>query len=120
MAAGTTHTYQVRAIDGVGLQSAASSSTGATLEPLGKNAQATLGGIVYDSAGRALPNVAVTLTLSNGTVKTATTSTSGVWTVGKLSAGGYVATVRLAGFQTATFNMTAAARETLLAVTTLQ
>jgi fibronectin type 3 domain-containing protein len=120
MSAGSLHSYQVRAIDGAALQSAASTSTAATLEPLGKNAQATLSGIVYDSVGRALPNVAVTLTLSNGTAKTATTSTNGVWTVGKLSAGSYVVTARLAGFQTATFSMNAAARETLLASTTLQ
>ncbi|MFL6034592.1 MAG: fibronectin type III domain-containing protein, partial [Gaiellaceae bacterium] len=73
MSAGSFHSYQVRAFDAAGLQSAASTSTGATLEPLGKNAQATLGGVVYDSAGRVLPDVAVTLTLSNGSVKTATT-----------------------------------------------
>jgi len=120
MSAGSTHSYQVRAIDGAGLQSAASTSRSATLKPLGKNAQATLSGIVFDSAGRVLPNVAITLTLSSGTVKTATTSTGGVWTVGKLSAGGYVVSARLAGFQTATFNMSAVARETRLASTTLQ
>ena len=74
---------------------------------------------MYDATGRALPNVTVTLTLS-GTVKTATTGANGVWTISKLSAGSYVVSARLAGFQTATFNLDAASRETLLAVTTLQ
>ena len=119
MSAGSTHSYQVRAIDAAGLQSALSTSRSAILVPLGKNAQATLGGIVYDRTGRALPNVAVTLTLS-GAVKTATTGADGVWTIGKLSAGSYVVSARLAGFQTATFSVNAASRETLLAVTTLQ
>jgi fibronectin type 3 domain-containing protein len=118
MSAGSTHSYQVRALDGAGLQSALSTSRSALLEPLGKNAQATLSGIVYDNSGRPLPNVPVTLTQS-GTVKTATTGIDGVWTVGKLSAGSYAVSARPAGFQGATFTMNAASHETLLAVTTL-
>ena len=45
MSAGTSHSYQVRAIDGAGLQSALSTSRSAILDPLGKNAQASLSGM---------------------------------------------------------------------------
>jgi cellulose 1,4-beta-cellobiosidase len=118
MAAGSSHSYQVRAIDAAGNASAASSTLSARLASL-SGTTGTLSGVVYSSTGKLLTNVVVSYRLANGTVKSAKTNMSGIWKLSSLPLGPYTLTAELTGYQSQTFNMTAASGQTLLAITTL-
>jgi len=115
----SSHSYQVVALDAAGNASAASTSLTAKLAAVAKGSTGTLGGVVYDAAGKQLAGAVVSLRLSNGTLKTATTSSTGVWKLSSLSAAPYSIVVSLPGFQAQTLISTAAAGQTWLAVTVL-
>ena len=118
MAAGTTHSYQVRAIDAAGNASPASSTLSARLASV-SGTTGTLSGVVYSSAGKLLTNVVVSYRLANGTVKSAKTNMSGIWKLSSLPLGPYTLTAEMSGYRSQTFDMTAASGQTLLAITTL-
>jgi fibronectin type 3 domain-containing protein len=118
LAAGSSHTYQVKAVDAAGNTSQASSSVSARLGTA-SGSTGTLSGVVVDSGGTELRNANVSLTLSNGTVKTARTSKSGVWSLTSLPAGTYTVTISMSGYPTRTASMTAVAGQTVIGIVSL-
>jgi hypothetical protein len=88
----------------------ASLSTGST---------GTLSGVVFNTGGKLLSGAAVSLRLSNGTVKSTTSSTSGVWKLSSLPPGQYTLTASLSGMTPQTFTLSATAGRTWLAVVAL-
>jgi hypothetical protein len=119
LSAGTTHSFQVRAYDSVGNVSAASSTISARLASVATGTTGTLSGVVYNTSGKLLANVSVSLRLANGTLKSAKTNSSGVWKLSSVPAGTYVVSASLSGFRSTSFNMTCSGGRTVLAVTTL-
>jgi cellulose 1,4-beta-cellobiosidase len=116
---GSTHTYQVRAVDAAGNQSAASPSLTAKAASLVTGSTGSLSGVVFNQTGKLLQNAVASLTLSTGTVKTAKSNRNGVWKISSLPAGTYQVAVNLSGYRTQTLTMTAAAGQTLIAATEL-
>ena len=119
LAAGSTHVYQVRAVDGSGNESLPSSNLSARAASLSTGATGTLAGVVHNQAGKLVGNAIVTLRLANGTLKSAKTNSSGVWKLSSLPAGSYTLTLSLTGYQPASLDMTAFAGQTVLALATL-
>jgi fibronectin type 3 domain-containing protein len=119
LAASSTHTYQVRAVDASGNESAFSTSTKPKTTSLSTSSTGTLGGVVYDAAGKLVSGATVSLRLANGTVKTTTSNTSGVWKLSSLPPAQYTLTATGPGLPAQTFALTAAAGRTSLALVIL-
>jgi fibronectin type 3 domain-containing protein len=119
LAPGSSHTFQVRAVDAAGNQSAASPSLTAKAASLGTGSTGTQSGVVFNRSGKLLANAVASLTLSTGAVKTAKTNNRGVWKISSLPAGTYQVTVSLNGYRTQSFTLTAVAGQTLIAATEL-
>jgi fibronectin type 3 domain-containing protein len=117
LAAGTIHTYTVRALDAAGNQSQPSMSL-SVATPGGKAATATLAGAVFASNGKPLSGASVLVTPTKGAPKTATTNSNGGWAVSNVS-GTCQVTVSLAGYPTKTFSMSTAGKQTVVALTVL-
>ena len=116
LAAGSTHTYFVRAVDAAGNQSQPSTgASGKTSQPKGK--PSTLSGVVSD-AGTPLANAVVAIS-GPGKQPKSTTATNGAWSLSNLAAGTYSFTVTLAGYRTANTSATVSAGGTSLALTVL-
>jgi hypothetical protein len=64
-------------------------------------ATSTISGVVLDSAGGAIPGVAVVAKNEAGTIHETVTNTEGVFSIPALNAGTYTVTVSLSGFKTA-------------------
>ncbi|HTS38748.1 MAG TPA: carboxypeptidase-like regulatory domain-containing protein [Candidatus Solibacter sp.] len=64
-----------------------------------------MGGYVSDPTGAMVPNARVAITSSDGSLKMATTDSSGHWALFGQNSGGYKAKVEMPGFQTGTFNL---------------
>jgi hypothetical protein len=118
LAAGTSYTYQVRALDAAANRSPLSSNLGAKTVALANGSSGTLSGVAYDTAGAPLANAAVKVTLLNGSTKSTKTNSSGLWKVSTVVPGSYSVTATPTGFGAKTFTMTAVAGKTVLAVTT--
>ena len=118
LAAGTSYTYQVRALDAAANRSPLSSNLGAKTVSLANSSSGTLSGVAYDTAGAPLANAAVKVTLLNGSTKSTKTNSSGLWKVSMVAPGSYSVTATPTGFGAKTFTMTAVAGKTVLAVTT--
>jgi subtilisin family serine protease len=117
LAAGSMHTYVVRAVDAAGNQSQPSvGASGKTSQPKGKTS--TLSGVVVSEAGTPLANAVVAVAGSGKQPKT-TTGTNGAWSLGNFSAGTYSFTITLAGYRTATTSATVSTGSTLLTLTVL-
>jgi chitodextrinase len=117
LAAGSTHTYVVRAVDAAGNQSQSSTgASGKTSQPKGK--PSTLSGVVVSDVGTPLANAVVAIS-GSGKPPKSTTGTNGVWTLSNLAAGTYSFTVTLAGYRTATASATVSAGNTSLTLTVL-
>ena len=107
---GTSHLYQVRALDAAGNKSPLSSSSPARSRRWpGARRSARSAGVVYNQLGKPLGSVVVKLTLANGTVKSAKTN-SGVWKLTSLPVGSYTLTITLLGYQTSTLERYGRAR----------
>ena len=119
LAAASTHTYTVRGIDAAGNQSVVSSSLRTKAASLSTGSTGTLSGVVFNAAGKLVSGATVSLRLSSGTVKSTTSSTSGVWKLSSLPPGQYALTATLAGLPPQTFMLTAAAGRTWLALVAL-
>ncbi len=119
LAAGTTFTYAVRAVDAAGNRSNPSSNLGAKTMTLSTSSTGTLAGAVYDATGRPLANAVVKATLPNGSQKSTKTNSSGVWKFSNLTSGTYTVAVSLTGYPSRTLTLGALAGQTVLATTTL-
>ena len=119
LAARSSHSYQVVALDAAGNVSAASASLTGKVAAVAKGSTGTLAGVVYDAAGKQLAGAVVSLRLPSGTLKTAATSGAGVWKLSSLPPASYSIVVSFPGFQAQTLNLNAAAGRTSLAVTVL-
>jgi hypothetical protein len=121
LAPGSSHTYQVRAVDANGNQSKASPSLIAKVASLATGSTGTLSGVVFNQSGKLLQNANASLTLSTGgAAKNAKTNNRGVWKISNLPAGGtYQVTVTLSGYRAQSFTLTAAGGQTLIAATEL-
>ena len=69
LTSGSTHTYQVAAVDAAGNQSILSTTVTATTLNLLNGTTGTLSGVIYTQAGSPLQNAEVTVTLLNGTLR---------------------------------------------------
>jgi hypothetical protein len=116
--AGTRHGYQVVARDAAGNRSALSSKLNATTASLSTAATGTLSGVVFNQSGKLLANVVVQLTV-NGVVKSAKTSSTGVWKLTSVPPGAYTATFALTGYRGASADAAALAGQTVLLVSVL-
>jgi fibronectin type 3 domain-containing protein len=119
LAANTTYSYYVRAIDAAGNQSLASAITSGKTVALGTGTTGTLVGVVYNAAGSPLSNVLASVTLANGSLKSQKTNASGVWQLPNLPLATYTVTLSLTGYTTQSFPMTVAAGRTLVASSVL-
>ena len=121
LAPGSSHTYQVRAVDANGNQSKASPSLIAKVASLATGSTGTLSGVVFNQSGKLLQNANASLTLSTGgAAKNAKTDRRGVWKISNLPAGDtYQVTVTLSGYRAQSFTLTAAGGQTLIAATEL-
>ncbi len=120
LAPGSSHVYQVRALDSSGNESLPSSNVTARAASLSTSTTAgNLVGVVYNAAGKLLGNAIVTVTLPGGTLKSAKTNASGVWKLSGLPTSDFSLSVSLAGYLPQTFSMTVVAGQTLVAVTAL-
>ena len=118
LAAGSTHSYYVRAVDAAGNLSVASSTVSSRCASLGSGSTGTLSGVVYNQAGTPLGN-AIASVIVNGTTKTSKTNNTGVWKLSSLPPGTYTVSVSLSGYATQSFPMTVVAKQTLLEDVTL-
>jgi fibronectin type 3 domain-containing protein len=118
LAAGTSYTYAVRAIDAAGNASAASGNLNAKTVAASTSTTGTLGGAVYDTTGQPLANAVVTLVVGGSTKKVKTNS-AGAWKIGNVSPATYAPNVSLSGYQPQTLSMTAVGGKTVLAATFL-
>jgi hypothetical protein len=119
LAVASTHTYTLRAIDAAGNQSLVSSSLRTKTASLSTGSTGTLTGVVFNAAGKLLSGATVSLRLSNGSVKSTTSSTTGVWKLSSLPPGQYTLTATLSGMTPQTFTLPATAGRTWLAVVAL-
>ncbi|MFL5936043.1 MAG: fibronectin type III domain-containing protein [Gaiellaceae bacterium] len=119
LAAASTHTYQVRALDASGNQSILSTSTKPKTASLSTSSTGTLGGVVYNAAGRPVSGATVSLRLANGTLKSTTSNTSGVWKLSSVPPAQYTLTATGPGLPSQTFMLTATAGRTWLALVIL-
>jgi Carboxypeptidase regulatory-like domain len=117
LAAGTIHSYTVRALDAAGNQSQPSMSLSA-ITSNGKGASAAFAGAVSAPNGQPLSGASVLVTPTKGSAKTARTSSNGGWEVSNVS-GTCRVTVSLAGYPTKAFSMSTAEKHTVLALTEL-
>jgi serine protease AprX len=118
LAAGTTYSYALRAVDAAGNESPLSSTLSAKTLTVGTASTGTLAGVVYNATGLPLANAVVKVTVG-GTVKTAKTNSHGVWKLSSLPPGAYAPTISLSGYRSTTLSLTAVAGKTVLAATTL-
>ncbi len=119
LAGASTHTYTVRALDAAGNQSLLSSSLRTKTASPSTSSTGTLAGVVYNGAGKLLGGVTISLRLSNGLLKSTTTSTSGVWKLSSLPPGQYTVTASLVSLPSRSFTVPATAGRTWLAVVAL-
>jgi fibronectin type 3 domain-containing protein len=118
LAPGSSHSYTVRAVDAAGNSSQASSSVSARLARQGSGS-GILAGVVLNAGGSTLRNANVSVTLSNGTVKSTKAGNNGVWQLSSMPAGTYTVTVSLGGYPTRTTTLTAVNGQTVVGITTL-
>jgi cellulose 1,4-beta-cellobiosidase len=118
LAAGSAHTYQVRAIDDSNNMSPPATLKAKTLARAATRT-ATIGGVVYDWVGKPLANAVLTFTLQNGAIKRVKTGLHGVWSASALRPQWYTLTAGHAGYLSQTFKMHAAAHASTVAVSTL-
>jgi chitodextrinase len=114
----SSHAYQVFARDAAGNRSVVSSTLSTHTSSVSTSSTGTIAGVVYNAQGKALGNVIVQITV-NGTLKSAKTSSSGVFKLASLPPGDYTPTLTLAGYQTTTLSATAVHGQTVLAATVL-
>ena len=76
-----------------------------TTAAIGQGATSSISGTVVDSAGGAIPGVAVVITNDAGTTFEAVTNSEGMFSVPAVPAGAYKVTVTLAGFKTAVLDI---------------
>jgi len=119
LAPGSGHTYQVRAVDLAGNESATSAARSVTSKAVSTGSNGTLAGAVYDASGSPLAGAVVTVTVATGAVKTATTSTTGVWKLTGVKPGACSAGVSLSGYRTSSFALTAVKGQTVVTGTNL-
>jgi hypothetical protein len=93
---GTSHVYSVRAFDSAGNVSNASSNLNGKTPALSTSATGTLAGVIYNSVGKPVANVVVTLT-GNGLTKSVKTNNTGVYKFSSLPAGMYTLTFATSG-----------------------
>ena len=118
LAPASSHAYRVVARDLAGNHSAASTTLTAKTSAAETATTGTLSGVVFDQSGRPLANAVVQVTV-NGAVKSAKTSTSGVWKLRSVPAGTYPVTVTLGGYQVATATVVATNGQVVLLATVL-
>jgi fibronectin type 3 domain-containing protein len=114
LAASTTHTYQVRAVDAAGNRSAASITLSATTTAYGIfDTLGSLAGVVFNANGDVVSNAVVKV----GTNKSTRTNSSGVWMFVIMPAGNW--SVTATSTSSATVPMTAIGKQTVIAAIVL-
>jgi chitodextrinase len=114
LGAGTSHTYQIRAVDAAGNRSAASIVLSASTIGLANGVTGVLSGVVFDEDGDVISNAIVRI---NGTTKSTRTNRNGVYTFAMIFPGSYGVTATYTG--SATVTMTAIAKQTVVAAISL-
>ena len=115
----TSYSYQVRALDSAGNQSGASTALNAKTVSISTSTTGTIGGVVFGPSGAPLANAIATITLVNGTPKSAKTNSSGVWKISNLPPAPYIASISLSGYRGSSVSITCTAGRTVLSTTTL-
>lgn len=118
LAPATSHGYRVVARDLAGNLSIASSLVTAKTVATSTSTTGTLSGVVLDQLGKPLANAIVQITV-NGALKSAKTSSSGVWKLRSVPGGIYTVTVTLAGYQVTTTTAAATNGQVVLLSTVL-
>jgi chitodextrinase len=106
LAPGSSHSYRVVALDAAGNRSAPTSALSARTAGTSTATTATVAGLVYSLEGKPLANAVVQVTV-NGAVKSAKTSSTGIFKLSSLPAAPYTVTASLVGYQTTTAGVTA-------------
>jgi chitodextrinase len=119
LAAGTTYSYAVRAIDAAGNRSTASNSVSPHTASQSTNAKGTLAGVVFDSTGGGDRDAVATFTPASGATKTDNANNKGVWSISNLNPGAGTLTISAPGYATQTFTVSVVAGRTVLAYATL-
>jgi fibronectin type 3 domain-containing protein len=119
LASGSTHTYVVRALDAAGNRSQPSVTVTAKTAQTSNGKNGTLSGVVVNTAGTPLTNVAVSIAGSNKQQLSTTTGTNGAWSLGNLAAATYTLNFTLAGYTSQSVSVTVSAGGTRLTLTAL-
>jgi subtilisin family serine protease len=118
LAAGSTHTYVVRAVDAAGNQSQPSATLNAKTAQASKGKNGTVSGVVVNAAGDPLANVTVSIAGSNKQQLSTTTGANGAWSLGNLTAATYTLNFTRAGSGPQSASVTVTAGGTQLTLTT--
>ena len=119
LAANTTYSYAVRAIDAAGNRSTASNTLNQRTASQSTNAKGALSGVVFDSSGSGDRDAVAKFTPASGAAKSDNANAAGVWSITNLNAGPGTLTISAPGHATQTFTVTVVAGKTVLAYATL-
>jgi hypothetical protein len=119
LAANTSYTYQVRAVDAAGNRSAASSSLNVRTQSQGTGSSGNLSGVAFDGNGQTIGRAMATFTASNGVTKNDRANSRGVWSISNLASGPGTLTVSANGHPTRTYTVSIVGGKTVLAYATL-
>jgi chitodextrinase len=113
LAAGSSHSYFVRAKDSAGNSSANSSSVTATTQnSTPTSTKATLQGVITSQTGGSLANVTISVTMNRSTI-TYTSGSDGSYRVADLNPGTYTVKYAAKGFKTYSYSATLLAGQTI-------